>query len=150
MTRMIPLVAVVVLALPLGSALGQGASPPRRTGAKRPWWDWLGVTQPKPKPVHQLTPPPEKKPWWDWLGATDPPQRPPAPFVKPERPWWDWLGVTEPKPKPMTLIMGGPNQPAKPWWDWLGVTDKKPPPPKTPKGDKPWWDWLGVTQKKPA
>jgi len=153
MTRTAMLVVFLALVLPPSRSFCQASSSARRDEGKRPWWDWLGVTEPSrgpaaPQPMRA----PDKKPWWDWLGVTDPPQPRPVQIVKPERPWWDWLEVTDPKPKPMVLIAGGDHR-KKPWWDWLGVTEaakKQPPPPKKPKADKPWWDWLGVTQKKPG
>ncbi|MFP4055159.1 MAG: hypothetical protein ACLFV7_14970 [Phycisphaerae bacterium] len=45
-------------------------NPARRTlGAKkkdRPWWDWMGVTEPSSPPRRK-----SGRPWWDWLGTTD-------------------------------------------------------------------------------
>ena len=159
MTRTAMLVVFLALVLPPSRSFCQASSSARRDEGKRPWWDWLGVTEPSrgpaaPQPMRApdkkpwwdwlgVTEPsrgptapqpmraPDKKPWWDWLGVTDPPQPRPVQIVKPERPWWDWLEVTDPKPKPMVLIAGGDNQKNKPWWDWLGVTQgaRKQPPP---------------------
>lgn len=46
-------------------------NPARRTaGVKtkdRPWWDWMGVTEPS-KPRRRKN---NGRPWWDWLGTTD-------------------------------------------------------------------------------
>ena len=68
-------------------AAGRALPPKPPVKAKRPWWDWMGVTKgddrPAAAPEPEPTPPPE---------TTTPPT--PA-----KRPWWDWMGVTQSSPK---------------------------------------------------
>jgi len=139
---------------------GPKPSPPPKP--QRPWWDWLGITEPSQPRVRYVGPKgsqraPKERPWWDWLGVTeDTTERSargmPKLRVEKGKPWWDWLGVTEQTTKKRVVNIGRPR-PQRPWWDWLGVTEeaRAAPRPQTRlvgarPPQRPWWDWLGVTE----
>jgi len=70
---------------------GRAKDQPGAKAHQRPWWDWLGVTDPTPpaKPAEPkgveaqpAAPPPYQRPWWDWLGVTVPKDKP-APASQP-------------------------------------------------------------------
>ena len=66
-------------------------------------YDAANWTSPSPRGPTTRSVGTMRRPWWDWLGVTDARGRRRAEQTQsrkqePESPWWDWMGVTENKP----------------------------------------------------